>query len=174
MAGPTVTILLPDPLGPLQAETLGQIIHAVSDTVCGDDFSVTSTIAIGGSGSFEGRPFVCTIGVHGQTLSFDYSDDELEQIHAIFGIRPTCAITFAAMCNQHIDHEIAGRLAHTIAIKLDGFIDLNGRIELDVNDHDGLHQIRYTHSLYAEVIRHCCTPDSLARYMTFKHFRMVK
>ncbi len=174
MAGPTVTILLPDVLAPVQAETLGRIIHAVSDTVCGDDFSVTSTTPIGGSGSFAGRPFVCTIGVHGQPLTFDYSDGELEQIHAIFGIRPTCAITFAAMCNQHIDHEILARLAQTIAIKLDGFIDLNGRIELDANDHDGLHQIRYTNSPHAEVIRHCCTPDFLARYMTFKHFRMVK
>jgi len=174
MAGPTVTILLPDVLTPAQAETLGHVIHAVSDTVCGDDFSVISTIPIGGSASFEGRPFVCVIGVHGQPLSFDYSDDELEQIHSVFEIRPTCAITFAAMCNQQIDHEILARLAQTVAIKLDGFIDLNGRIELDAKDHDGLHPIRYTNSLYANTTRHCCTPDFLARYMTFEFFRMIK
>lgn len=151
MSGPTVTILLSDVLTPAQSETLGHVIHAVSDNVCGDDFSVTSTLPIGSSASFAGRPFVCTIGVHGQPLSFDYSDDELEQLHSIFEIRPTCAITFVAMCNQQIDHGILARLAQTVAIKL------------DANDHDGLHQIRYTNSLYADVIRHCCTPGFLAR-----------
>ncbi len=173
MAGPTVTVLLSHELTPAQADFLGNVIHATSDDVCGDDFFVTSTVPIGGSKSFGARPFICSVACDRKPLSFGYSADELAQISDAFGVTPTSSITFAAMCNDPIDHEILARLARHIAAEFNGVIDLNGEIPLDADDHAGLHVIQYE-CLYKTANRHCCTPEFLDKYITHECFHMVQ
>ena len=173
MAGPTATVLLSGQLTPIQAGILGDVIHAVSDVVCGDDFWVTSTDAIGASKSFPGRPFICSVACDTHPISFGYSTGDQDEIEALLGIRPRCAITLAAMCNQPIDHEILARLARHIGAELNGIIDLNGEISLDAADHDGLCCIS-RECEYVTASHHYCTPEFLARYIEHEHFRMVK
>ena len=174
MAGPTATILLAKDLTPAQVRLLGDTIHSISDIVCGDDFSVITTRPIGGDAEFAARPFVSSSGRIGDPLAFAYTESELNQIRDLMGVSPIVSLTFAAMCNDQIDHEILARLCCYTAKKLDGIVDLNGTIACDTDEQSGLYEIEYQNHLYQIVSRQICRSDFLASYISHHDFRMVK
>ena len=174
MAGPTATVLLANELTRAQSHFLGDVIHAISDHVSGDDFYVITTRPIGGTADFASRPFVSSFGRSGDALTFDYSESELEQFEDLLNFSPTVALSFAAMCNDRLDHEILARLCCHVATKFNGLVDLHGAINCDPATHSGIYKISYTNHLYQSAFRHVCHPGFLATYLTHDAFRMVK
>lgn len=174
MAGPTATILLPNELTAAQADFLGDTIHSISDEVCGADFSVITTRPIGGTDDFASRPFVSSTGRNGDPLTFGLTESELSQIRELLSITPTVTLTFAAMCNDQIEHEILARLCAYLAAEFDGVVDLNGPINCDSAEQAGLYSIEYQNHLYQAVSRHICRPEFLVSYVSHEEFRLVE
>jgi len=174
MAGPTATILLSNDMKPAQVGFLADTIHSISDVVCGDAFFVITTRPIGGTDDFPARPFISSGGRIDNPLTFGYTTSELSQIGELLSATPIASLTFSAMCNDRIDHEILARLCAHVGKKLDGVVDLNGTIAFDCDEQIGLYSIEYHNHLYQTVSRHICHPDFLTSFITHPEFRMVK
>lgn len=126
MAGPTCTILLPDPLRADHLALVDELIGRVSDTRQGEDFWVVDTRPIGGSFRGDGRSFIIS-----SEPAQDREESENSQIREGFGWLPVSQVSLAAMCNSPEDHQILAEIALSITERLGGVIDLNGNLPIE-------------------------------------------
>src|SRR5262245_44836068 len=121
MAGPTCSIVLERELAEEQLQQLERMIASVSGLVKGEDFWVQNTIPIGGSYRGQGLPFLLEIVPSDRITALEY--------WTALEVEPRGQVTFAAMCNGAVDHRVLAELAVWAARKLNGWIDLHGRID---------------------------------------------
>lgn len=113
MAGPGASILLPDSLSEVRATEVRAEILRTAEKVEGNDFWI------------DGRPFIVWFGEE-----YPGELDELCEVGLpdVLGWKPNATLGFAAMCNGQEDHRILAELCVLFGRKLDGIIDLGGRI----------------------------------------------
>ena len=102
----------------------------------------------------------------------DPDDDEFQSLGTVLGFVPQSRVSFAAMSNQSVDHEILGRLCSRLARSVNGIIDLHGRLVL-AEQVDGLFQVPFP-SVSGVALYHYCTSDFMDWWLMQERFRLIK
>ncbi|MFQ5528494.1 MAG: DUF6368 family protein [Thermoanaerobaculia bacterium] len=167
--GPTSSIVLPGSPEAHRSRVLA-LVHLIASSVEGDDFWVSSTFAIGGAYRGEGRPFCFTA----EALA-EYDEDELAEIEARFGFRPTTDIGLAAMCDRREDHRILCELSIAVADQFGGVIDFGGELMVPKQPLEGqLESMPYVAANGSGHTYHVGDSTFARAWLTWAKFHMVK
>lgn len=135
MAGPSITILLPNALPLEQVGKVEEVFRNVGFAIEPPD----QYILPGYVGSWDGylrdatsfhltdyRPCLMGVSVHEMR---EHSEDELDEITDAIGYRPIQAIGIYVMCNRPQDHRLLAELTLIFVATFGGWIDLHGVLE---------------------------------------------
>ena len=148
MAGPCLSVFLPQSLSSTQEAQVHALITSLAHTVEGRDFWIC------------GCPFFVDFR----------APDEYERSLVVNGWNPVGSVSYCAMCNGQTDHVLLALLCHRTAELLGGLIDLgdistftDSACVLTFEGHKPIPDHGYV-----------VTPDFLSYWMGEPNFRLIK
>lgn len=115
-----------------------------------------------------GRPFIWGTG---EEYPGELSEKDLSRL---IGWQPEDQVTFAAMCNDKVDHRILAELCIEIGHLLEGVVDFGGWLGDDIAPKIGQMWASPYESVSGPRFSHLGTPEFLAWWLKQPGFRMVK
>ena len=148
MAGPCLTIYVPDALSDLNRAEIENYIEVISNEVQGNDFWVS------------GQPFLWNT----------HAPDEEESLLDLNGWGPKLVMYFCAMCNNPASHVLLATICDKVASMINGMILLGDMTYLT----DNPMVLKMSGHIIVEDFGYIVEPKFLSYWLGEREFRLIK